>query len=360
MNSVARFEIRRIQYLDEQAQLAADAPPLANDRDMMTDLYRAMSRVRAFDAKAINLQRTGKLGTYASSLGHEAVHVGAARALEPDDVFAPTYREHGVLLERGVKMSEILSYWGGDEAGMAWSGPARDFPYCIPIATQTLHAAGAAFAIKHRGERRCALAALGDGGTSEGAFYEALNAAGAMQLPLVFLVINNRYAISVPVEKQTGAGTLAQKAIAGGVPGTQVDGNDIIAVCEVVTQAAARARRGEGPSLIEALTYRIGDHTTADDAGRYRDAKEVEHARQVEPVIRLRRYLTARGWWDDSAEQELQRECETRVAAAVATYFARPDPDPAQMFMHLFARLPARLEEQLDTVRISARRAGAD
>jgi 2-oxoisovalerate dehydrogenase E1 component alpha subunit len=336
VNSVARFEIRRIQYLDEQAQLAADAPPLANDRDMMTDLYRAMSRVRAFDAKAINLQRTGKLGTYASSLGHEAIHVGAARALEPDDVFAPTYREHGVLLERGVKMSEILSYWGGDETGMAWSGPARDFPYCIPIATQTLHAAGAAFAIKHRGERRCALAAL------------------------VFLVINNRYAISVPVEKQTGAGTLAQKAIAGGVPGTQVDGNDIIAVCEVVTQAAARARRGEGPSLIEALTYRIGDHTTADDAGRYRDAKEVEHARQVEPVIRLRRYLTARGWWDDSAEQELQRECETRVAAAVATYFARPDPDPAQMFMHLFARLPARLEEQLDTVRISARRAGAD
>lgn len=360
MNSVAHFEIERVQYLDEQAQLAADAPPLANDRAAMTDLYRAMTRVRAFDAKAINLQRTGKLGTYASSLGHEAIHVGAARALEPADVFAPTYREHGVLLERGVRMSEILSYWGGDESGMAWSGPAQDFPYCIPIATQTLHAAGAAFAMKHRRQARCALAALGDGATSEGAFYEALNAAGAMRLPLVFLVINNRYAISVPVHKQTGAATLAQKAIAGGVPGIQVDGNDVIAVCDVLRQAAARARGGEGPSLVEALTYRIGDHTTADDAGRYRAGAEVEHARQVEPLVRLRRYLSARDWWDENAEQALRRDCDTRVNAAVKTYFARPGPDPAQMFTHLFARLPARLEEQLDTVRIYARPGGDD
>ncbi len=360
MDSIARFEIARVQYLDDQARLADDAPALGSDRSALTELYRAMTRVRAFDAKAIKLQRTGKLGTYASSLGHEAIHVAAAWALQPDDVFAPTYREHGVLLERGVTMSEILSYWGGDENGMAWSGPAHDFPYCIPIATQTLHAAGAAFAMKHRREARCALAALGDGATSEGAFYEALNAAGAMQLPLIFLVINNRYAISVPVDKQTGAATLAQKAIAGGVPGIQVDGNDVIAVCDVLQRAAARARAGEGPSLIEALTYRIGDHTTADDAGRYRDGAEVEHARRVEPLARLRRHLGARGWWDENDEMELQRACDEGVSSAVEAYAARPAADPAQMFKHLFAHLPARLEEQLDTARIYARPDGDD
>ena len=189
-----------------------------------------MARVRVFDAKAVNLQRTGQLGTYASCLGHEATHVGVGAALMPSDVLAPVYREYGTQLWRGVTMQEILLYWGGDERGNDFAGPRNDFAWCVPIATQTLHAIGAAMAFKIRGEARCALSYVGDGGTSEGAFYEALNVAGAKGLPVVFVVVNNGWAISVPVAAQTAAGTLAQKAIAAGIPGLQVDGNDVIAV----------------------------------------------------------------------------------------------------------------------------------
>lgn len=350
----------QVRFLGEDGVLADTAPDFARDRQIMVDLYRAMTRVRTFDAKAVNLQRTGKLGTYASSLGHEAAHVGAAAALQPDDVFAPTYREHGVLLQRGVRMEEILSYWGGDERGMDWSGPAGDFPYCIPIATQTLHAAGAAFAIKHRGEARCALAVLGDGGTSEGAFYEAVNAAGAMHLPMVFLVINNGYAISVPVSRQTGATTLAQKAVAGGIPGERIDGNDVVAVRQTLLEATERARDGNGPSLVEAVTYRLSDHTTADDARRYRPEEEVTAARQREPLARLRRYLDACGWWNEEAQTELDAACRQEVEAAVSAYSSQPPAEPTQMFAHLFRRLPARLAEQLDTLRVYTRSADRD
>jgi len=299
-----------------------------------------------FDTKAVNLQRTGKLGTYASSLGHEAAHVGLAAAMQSDDVLAPSYRETGTLLYRGVRPEELLLYWGGDERGSDYADAKSDFPYCVPIATQCLHAAGAAMAFQLRGETRCAVSINGDGGTSEGAFYEAMNVAGARNLPVVFIVINNKWAISVPIEHQTATETLAQKAVAAGIPGIQVDGNDVIAVRHWVERALVRARKGEGACLIETVTYRLSDHTTADDASRYRKKEDVETAWKVEPLIRLRKYLTDLGVWDEDKEQALLEDAANKVDIAVQKYLNTPQPPVESMFDYMYEELPESLEEQ--------------
>jgi 2-oxoisovalerate dehydrogenase E1 component alpha subunit len=245
-------------------------------------------------------------------------------------------------------------YWGGDERGNDFSIPRHDFAWCVPIATQTLHAAGAAMAFKVLKQPRVALSYIGDGGTSEGAFYEALNLAGARHLPVVFVIVNNGWAISVPVAAQTAARTLAQKAIAAGIPGIQVDGNDVLAVREVVAEALEGARRGAGPCVIEALTYRLSDHTTADDAGRYRDDAQVKEAWALEPMLRLRQFMLERGIWDEAKEAALLQECGERVDAAVSAYVAAPKPTTDAMFEHLFARMPAHLREQQATARTYA------
>jgi 2-oxoisovalerate dehydrogenase E1 component alpha subunit len=326
--------------------VVAPLPPFAKDSGDVLRMYRAMTLVRVFDAKAVNLQRTGQLGTYPSSLGHEAAHVGVGAAMRPEDVLAPVYREFGTQLWRGVSMTEILTYWGGDERGNDFAVARHDFAWCVPIATQTLHAAGAAMAFKVLKQPRCALAYIGDGGTSEGAFYEALNLAGSRALPVVFVIVNNGWAISVPVAAQTAAQTLAQKAVAAGIPGVQVDGNDVFAVREVVADALEAARRGAGPCLIEALTYRLSDHTTADDASRYRKGQEVKDAWALEPLIRIRAFLINAGIWDAGEEQALLEECAIKVDAAVTEYLGRGKPSTDAMFEHLFAALPAHLHEQ--------------
>jgi pyruvate dehydrogenase E1 component alpha subunit len=313
---------------------------------------------RVFDAKAVNLQRTGQLGTYASCLGHEATHVGVGAAMRPEDVLAPVYREYGTQLWRGVSMTEILTYWGGDERGNDFAVPRSDFAWCVPIASQTLHAAGAAMAFKLRREKRCALAYIGDGGTSEGAFYEAINLAGARTLPVVFVIVNNGWAISVPVSAQTAAVTLAQKAIAAGIPGVQVDGNDLIAVRQTVGEALDAAREGAGPTVIEALTYRLSDHTTADDASRYRSDAEVRQAWEVEPLHRIRSFLTKAGTWSAEEEQSLLKECARQVDAAVAAYLGTAKQSTDAMFDHLFAELPKHLREQRATARSYASKGG--
>ena len=351
LKTVAEFQIKYCQFLDAQGNLAADAPPLATNTGELLEMYRFMTLVRTFDAKAINLQRTGKLGTYASCLGHEAAHVGVAAAMQPDDVLAPVYREFGSQMWRGVKMSSILTYWGGDERGSDFTAARQDFAWCVPIASQMLHGAGVAMAMKIRGEKRCSVTYIGDGGTSEGAFYEAINLAGARVLPAVFVIVNNRWAISVPIESQTASRTLAQKAIAAGIPGIQVDGNDVIAVRHTVGEALARARRGAGPTLIEALTYRLSDHTTADDASRYRDPDEVREAWGREPLPRLRSYLTKLRAWDEAREAALKAECARKVEAAVDEYLSAPPPSTDAMFDYLFARPPQSLLAQREMAR---------
>ena len=359
MTTVAEFKIDYRQILGPEGTLVARLPSFAEDVSEVVKMYEAMTRVRVFDTKAVNLQRTGQLGTYPPSLGHEATHIGVGAAMRPEDVLAPVYREFGTQLWRGVTMTEILKYWGGDESGNNFSGPRHDFAWCVPIATQTLHAAGAAMAFKVRREPRCALAYIGDGGTSEGAFYEALNLSGARRLPVVFVVVNNGWAISVPLKEQTATQTLAQKAIAAGIPGIQVDGNDVFAVREVVSQALETARTGGGPCLIETLTYRLSDHTTADDASRYRSEDEVRKAWATEPLLRTRKYLVTAGAWDATKEAALLHDAAVRVEAAVAEYLQLAKPSTDTMFDHLFAALPTHLQAQRATARTYASKHGA-
>lgn len=349
---VARFEVLRRSYLSpDGTMLFGKAPDSIPDTASLISLYRAMVLTRTFDLKAVSLQRTGRLGTYAVSLGQEAVSVGVASVMRQEDVLFPSYRDNGTLLWRGVKMEEILLYWGGDERGNLSSGPAHDFPFCIPVGSQAPHAAGVAYAFKLRKEPRVAVCLLGDGATSKGDVYEAMNFAGVYKLPLVFVINNNQWAISVPLRLQTASETLAQKAIAAGFPGEQVDGNDVIAVHDAVEEAMDGARSGKGPRLIEALTYRLGDHTTADDAARYRPPEEVQARWKEEPIARLRAYLVSRKAWGKVEEEQLSAECQARVEVAVERYLATGPRAPETMFDHLYAELPSTYAGQRDELR---------
>jgi len=342
----ARFDFRFTRFLDAAGEVVAELPEFARDRDSVVALYRGMLRTRRFDAKAISLQRTGRLGTYASTLGQEAIGVGTAAAMAPADVLVPSYRETGAMLWRGVTPLELLLYWGGDERGSDFAGPREDFPIAVPVGSQGLHATGAAYAMKLRGQRRATVCVAGDGATSRGDFYEAQNMAGVWRVPAVFVINNNRWAISVPLKRQTAAATLAQKAVAAGIPGEQVDGNDVLAVRQTVGEALARAHDGKGPTLIEALSYRLGDHTTADDASRYRPDEEVSARWREEPLARLRAHLAARWNWDKAAEEALLEEIDHELAEAVDSYLATPAQPPAAMFDYLHATLPRDLEAQ--------------
>jgi pyruvate dehydrogenase E1 component alpha subunit len=346
VQTVAEFSIPYSQYLDAEGNGVAPLPPCADNHIELVKMYRTMVLARAFDTKAVNLQRIGKLGTYPPALGHEAVQVACGAALKDEDCIAPVYREIGTQLWRGVRMTDILLYWGGDERGNDFAIPRHDFPWCVPIATQTLHAAGAALAYKIRGERRVAMAFIGDGGTSEGSFYEAINVAGVQNLPVVFMVINNQWAISVPIAMQTATQTLAQKAIAAGIPGVQIDGNDVLACRHVIGAAVEKARDGGGPTVIEAITYRLSDHTTADDASRYRRAEEVKDAWQREPIKRTRALLARLKLWDEQQEAALKVECAHQIEAAVQDFFNAPKQTTDAMFDYLFANMPRNLQAQ--------------
>lgn len=339
-------EFPRLQYLSPQGELAPDTPADLRRADFLIPAYRHLWRTRLFDQKAIALQRTGQLGTYASCLGQEAVSTGIGLSLHSDDVLVPYYRDQAAQLLRGVSMVEILQFWGGDEAGCNFAGPRQDLPNCIPIATQIAHAAGVASAIKIRGEARAVLATCGDGATSRGDFYEPLNLAGVWHLPLVVVVNNNQWAISVPLSAQTAAPTLAHKALAAGVPAIRVDGNDILAVTAAVREALTRARAGKGPALIEAVTWRLCDHTTADDMSRYCPEAKRDAARTEEPLLRLRRLLEHDYAWSGEHQQALEAELAAEIDAQVRDYLALSPPPLSAMFDWLYAELPAGLVQQ--------------
>jgi len=350
LSVIATFEVYRRAYLGLDGKPLRSLPPFAGDRDLMVSLYRAMVLARTFDLKAVSLQRTGRLGTYATSLGQEAVAVGLASAMDAQDVLIPSYRDNAALLWRGAAMEDILLFWGGDERGNCGSGPVQDFPFCVPVGSQAAHAAGVAYAFKYRKQGKVAVCILGDGATSKGDVWEAMNFAGVAKLPVGFVVNNNQWAISVPLKLQTASQTLAQRAIAAGFYGEQVDGNDVIAVRAAVDEAIAAARAGEGPRLIEALTYRLGDHTTSDDASRYRPPEEVKEHWKAEPIARLRSFLVAHMNWNKAAEEEVASTCEHRVDAAIARYLATTPRPPQAMFDHLYAELPEVYRWQRDDV----------
>lgn len=332
--------------LNAQGQLAPHTPESLRDPALWWRAYSHLLLARRFDQHAFHLQRSGQLGTYASCYGQEAIGTGIGFSLQADDVFVPYYRDQAAQLLRGVLMEEILQFWGGNENGSNFSGPRQDLPNCVPIATQLAHAAGIATAFRLRQQKRVVLTTCGDGATSRGDFYETLNLAGVWYLPLVIVINNNQWAISVPLSAQTACKTLAQKAVAAGIPGIRVDGNDVLAVQAAVSEALLRARAGKGATLIEAITYRLCDHTTADDMSRYADPVQREHAETLEPVKRLRQLLENSGQWSPAREDALAEEHRTAIADAVNTWHALPNAQPADMFDFLHAEAPDDLIQQ--------------
>lgn len=344
------IRIYYVQILDENGKVDKKLEPKLS-ADELKELFRLMILERTFDQTALNMQREGRIGTYAQSLGEEACHVGPAFAMKKEDWLVPSYREHGAYLTRGVPIKNLFIHWGGSEDGNVMPVGQRNMTVSIPIATQLLHAAGIAWAAKLRGEKSAALTYFGDGGTSEGDFHEALNFAGVFQLPVVFVCRNNEYAISVPrtcydtAGCQTRAQTLAQKAAAYGFEGVVVDGNDILACYQVVKDALAKAYAGKGPTMIEALTYRMGAHTTADDPTRYRPEHELKHWASKDPLERFRKYLKTKKIWSEAWEKKIKAQCEQDVARAVAEA-EKHQPKPDDMFANVFATIPPHLQRQ--------------
>lgn len=343
----ATFHVPYLQYLDENNQLTQALPAFATN-DFLLDCYQKMALVRIFDTQMVNLHRTGKIGTFPSSQGQEAVFTGIGLAMQKQDVHCPFYRDQGIFRLRGYALEDTLAYWSGDERGNASAAARDDFPVCVPIASQCLHATGVAFAIKHRKQKRVVVTDLGEGGTSKGDFYEAMNLAGAWQLPMIFVINNNQWAISMPANKQTGSETFAQKGIAAGLDVIQVDGNDVIAVFDAIQHAIEQARSGGKPTVIEAITFRLCDHTTVDDASRYIDHDMKKAAWKKEPLARLGYYLESNNLWSKEKEATLQKTHKTTVETAIHNYFERPKQSPESMFEHLFATLPDALLDQKD------------
>ena len=325
----------------------ADTEDVALSAERARELYRTQVLARTFDRKAVSLHRQGRIGTYAPMEGQEAAQVGAAAALADRDYCFPTYRDHAMYLQRGREPTDVVRHLLGEGNYVDRAdGDVRTLPPTIPIATQLPHAVGVGMAATYRGDDAVALASFGDGATSEGDFHEALNIAGVFDAPVVFLCQNNGYAISVPTERQTATATIAEKADAYGIEGVRVDGNDVVAVHGVVRDAVERARAGDGPTLVEAVTYRRGPHTTTDDPSKYRDEDDVPEFAERDPIDRTREYLAATHGWSDADETALREAADAEVEAAVETAENAESPTPDAMFDHVFAERPPRYDRQ--------------
>ncbi|MFF3288674.1 pyruvate dehydrogenase (acetyl-transferring) E1 component subunit alpha [Streptomyces sp. NPDC003023] len=323
----------------------------AADPELLLRLYAELVRGRRYNVQATALTKQGRLAVYPSSTGQEACEVGAALALEERDWLFPSYRDTLAAVTRGLDPVQALTLLRGDWHTGYDPHEHRVAPLCTPLATQLPHAVGLAHAARLKGDDVVALAMIGDGGTSEGDFHEALNFAAVWNAPVVFLVQNNGFAISVPLAKQTAAPSLAHKAVGYGMPGRLVDGNDAVAVHEVLGEAVARARRGGGPTLIEAVTYRMDAHTNADDATRYRADSEVETWRAHDPIQLLERELTERGLLDDEGREAAARAAETMAADLRERMNADPVLNPMDLFEHVYAQQTTQLREQAALLR---------
>ncbi len=345
-----KTEIPRVSILDEHANFDEKlGKGLIPDADLVK-LYEAMFTCRALDEVAFRLQRSGRMGTYPQNMGQEATSLGAAYVLNKNDWLVTCYRENCGLFWRGVPMESILLHWMGDERGNAMSREHFATPIAVPIGTQMLHATGLAWASKYRGDSQIACTFFGDGATSEGDFHEAANFAANLDIPVVFVCQNNFWAISVPGRIQCSAPTVAQRGIAYGMPCMQVDGNDIYACVYAVKLAAERARKEGKPYFIEMVTYRLGDHTTADDASRYRDKAEVDAWRAKDPLIRTRKHMEKLGIWDEKKQAALQERAEKSVADAVARAENIAAPHADDFFNGMYEELNPDLALQRDTM----------
>jgi pyruvate dehydrogenase E1 component alpha subunit len=321
-----------------------------DDADLV-ELFRQLVLMRTYDERSLVYHRQGRIGTYAIFWNHEAMQVGAVSALEDDDWIFPSYRESAIGLLRGMPADTVLSWWRGHPAG--WWNPA-DYnvaSICVPIGTHVPHAVGLAWGKKLRGELSCAVAFFGDGATSEGSFHEGANFAGVMKAPVILFCNNNQWAISTPLEDQTAAETLADKAVGYGMPAVRLDGGDVLAVLEATREAVARARSGDGPTFIEAVTYRAAPHATADDPQLYIDPERVEEERQRECVGRFEGYLRRRGLLDDALVASIRDEAAQLMRQAIGKAEAEPDPDPELLFTAALADPPRSFDHDLAELR---------
>jgi len=336
-----RFTVDYLSILDSDGNLDSALEPDLSAAELKR-LYRAMLLGRRLDERMVRLQRQGRIGTFAPIKGQEAAQLGSVCTLKPTDWTVPSFRETAVMLWRGWPIEKLLMTFAGRLEGTQPAPDQRDLPITIPVATQLPHAVGLAYAAQYRGDDVVVMAYFGDGATSEGDFHEALNFAGVWHVPVIFVCQNNQWAISVPLKKQTHSRTIAQKALAYGLPGIQVDGNDLLAVYAATKEAVDRAREGNGPTLIECVTYRLGVHTTADDPTKYRSEEEVREWERKDPLTRFAEYLRKKNLLQEGLEQEVDEE----IAAAVKRFEAIAPPDPVSLFDHVYGEAPPELIAQ--------------
>jgi pyruvate dehydrogenase E1 component alpha subunit len=346
--------IEYLSILDENGQVDKELEPKLAPEDLKK-MYRYMLLARRADERMLNLQRQGRIGTFPQSSGHEAVSIGSVYAIQKSDWHVPAYREFAGMLFRGWPLETLFLYWGGFEEGARPPEGVNDLPYCVPVASQLLHAAGIGMAMNIKEEKKVVLTYFGDGSSSEGDFHEGLNFASVFQAPVIFVCQNNQYAISVPLSRQMKCETVAQRAVAYGIPGIRVDGNDVLAVYAATAEAVERARSGGGPTLIEGLTYRTTPHTTADDPKRYRTEEEAKAWAHKDSLIRFTKYLTDKGIMDEAARKQIEEEIDLEIKEAVRKFeemAASQDLlDPLAMFDYLYADTPAFLDKQREELK---------
>lgn len=339
-----------LQVIDEDGNADASLFPKDLDDSRIVEMCKYMLFARALDAKTLSLQRQGRAVTYAPLVGEEATQIGTAFAMREQDFFVPNFRQHGVFLARGFPLENFFIYWRGFEDGSKTPQRFNATPVAVPVGSQVVHGAGIAFAFKYKGKDAAVVAYVGDGGTSEGEFYEAINFAGVWKVPLVVIIENNQWAISVPRNAQSAAETLAQKGIAAGIRCVQVDGNDVVAVYKATKDALDNSK--DGPTIIECVTYRMSMHTTADDPTRYRSDAEVAEWAKKDPILRIKAYLAKKGLWNGDIEKQASDEQLRQIDDAVdkAEQFK---PDPSGMFDDVYSYMPEVLKEELDDAKAS-------
>jgi pyruvate dehydrogenase E1 component alpha subunit len=345
-----------LQILRADGEFDPKLEPDLSNEDLMK-MYRYILLVRRFNERAINLQRQGRIGFFIESTGQEACQIGAAYALTPNDWVYPTYRDPGVCLLRGISMKLLIDQlmansedlMKGRQLGTHWGYRDKNIvSLSSPIATQLLHAVGTAYAAKYKNDKIVCLSFLGDGATSQGEFHSAMNFAGVFKVPVIFLCENNQYAISLPARRQTASESIAIKAWGYGFEGIQIDGNDILAVYKATKDATDKARSGGGPTLIEAVTYRVGGHSTSDDPSKYRSQDEVEHWKKRDPILRFRLYLLKKGLLSEQENRKIQEEVENEIVNAIKEAEKSPPPPIDSLFTDVFSQMPWHLKEEMD------------
>ncbi|MCJ7450839.1 MAG: pyruvate dehydrogenase (acetyl-transferring) E1 component subunit alpha [Candidatus Nanohaloarchaeota archaeon QJJ-9] len=340
--------VKRLEILDENGEVDEELEPQIGESRLL-EMYKDFVLSRKLDEKIFKMQRRGEAGTYARFKGQEASQIGPAYAMDSEDWFVPSFREGAFWVSRGLSLKKFFRYWMGDEFGHTVEG--NNMPLSIPVGSQISHAAGIGIASQVLEKDAATLVYFGDGATSQGDFHSGMNFAGTFNLPVVFLCQNNQYAISTPREKQTAAKSLAQKARAYGFEGIQVDGNDVLAMYKAVKDALNEARQGKGPKLIEAVTYRVTDHTTSDDWTRYRDKEEVKRWKEKDPLDRFESYLKDKSIIEEEKIEEVEDKADEKVEKVAEEAKSMEDPEPEKMFEHVYSETPERLKRQLESLK---------